>query len=308
VPLPFDFRLTVQKPAGWHWGTPHEIYDEGVLYTAVRLPGVAKAVGLKVWEERPPGRSHFSVVRVETAGARLGEAALAKLLAMLDLGLGVDDDLRGFYRLEKTDPLVAKLKKDLYGLRMGFLVDILERCLLAITLQMAPMKRSTAMRDCLIGRYGETARVDGRKIAFWPSAGAIMATPVEELQRNCALGYRAKAVHAVAESIQAGFPDIVELSRLEDEELNRKLATLYGIGDYSAQIVSPRRGFPLDVWSARIFYEILYGTTPEHPRSLIKELDAEADRRWGAYKQHVFVYVLNDLPNLLASYPITKLS
>ena len=164
------------------------------------------------------------------------------------------------------------------------------------------------MRECLIERYGETVKVAGKNISYWPAAESIASLDAREIGKKCMLGYRAKAVHAVARSVAAGFPGIVELSRMDDDEMMKRLSSLYGIGSYSAQLISPHRGFPLDSWSARIFFEILFGETPPDSRSTISELEQEAERRWGRYKQYVFVYVLNDLTNLMANYPITKLT
>lgn len=302
VPPPFDFELTVKKPAGWYFGTPFELYERGALFTAVRLSDRV-LVGLKV---RLRGES----VRVDAFTDRpLGESARAAVRERMELGLGVDDDLDGFYALADRDPLIAKVADDLHGMRLGFLTGVFERALLAITLQMAPLKRSLEMRECLIKRYGEVAHPDGREVLYWPAPAVVAGAPVETLKFECKLGYRAKAVHAVAVTIDAGgFPDVVELYRLDEDEIVAKLQTLYGIGTYAAQIMSPKRGFPLDVWSARVFHEILRSRTPEHPRDLIGELSDDAERRWGEYRRYVFAYVLNDLKNLQAPYGITKLS
>ena len=34
IPDPFDFRLTVAKPAGWHWSVRHEIFEDGLCRNA----------------------------------------------------------------------------------------------------------------------------------------------------------------------------------------------------------------------------------------------------------------------------------
>jgi 3-methyladenine DNA glycosylase/8-oxoguanine DNA glycosylase len=78
----------------------------------------------------------------------------------------------------------------------------------------------------------------------------------------------------------------------------KKLLTLQGIGDYSAERVMPKMGFPLDVWSARIFHVLFYGKEPHKPRETISNLKALAEKRWGDCRGYAFVYVLNDLANL----------
>ena len=46
IPEPFDFALTVAKPAGWHWSTPKEHFEHKTLWTAVRIGDVP--VGLRM--------------------------------------------------------------------------------------------------------------------------------------------------------------------------------------------------------------------------------------------------------------------
>ena len=62
----------------------------------------------------------------------------------------------------------------------------------------------------------------------------------------------------------------------------------------------PRTGFPLDVWSAKIFHVLFYGKVPENPRDAIPALKSAAEQRWGNWMGYAFVYVLNDLPKLSA--------
>ena len=46
IPEPFDFALTVAKPAGWHWSTPKEHFEHKTLWTAVRIGDIP--VGLRM--------------------------------------------------------------------------------------------------------------------------------------------------------------------------------------------------------------------------------------------------------------------
>jgi 3-methyladenine DNA glycosylase/8-oxoguanine DNA glycosylase len=299
VEKPFDFELTVKKPAGWHWSTPFEVFEDGTLFTALRLSNL-RLVGLKLGVKR-------GVVKTEAfSDCELNAIEKKELFERVKLGLGVGDDLKGFYSLAKRDALIKRLKKDLYGMRLGSPNDVFERALLAICLQMAPMKRSNQMMQCLIRCYGDAIRFYGKEIFYWPSPTKVAGTTTSDLREKCNLGYRAKSIREIAEAIIRGFPNILELRRLSEEQALKQLKSLYGIGDYSAQIISPHSGFPLDVWSARIFHEIIFGTTPKEPRKVIKRVEEEAKRRWGRYRWHVFVYVLHDLPRLLKHYKITK--
>ncbi len=89
-----------------------------------------------------------------------------------------------------------------------------------------------------------------------------------------------------------------ELYAMEPQEAKKKLLTLQGIGEYSAELVMPKMGFPLDVWSAKIFHVLFFGNEPQNPREAIPALKKVADERWGDWRGYAFVYILNDLANL----------
>ena len=64
-------------------------------------------------------------------------------------------------------------------------------------------------------------------------------------------------------------------------------------GTYNAQM-----GFPLDVWSAKIFNVLFFGEEPEKPREAIPFLKKVAQEKWGDWRGYAFVYILNDLAKL----------
>lgn len=204
--------------------------------------------------------------------------------------------------------MVKHLSEDLYGMRLGRPNGVFEVALLAICLQMAPPKRSNQMMDCLIEKYGDTAVFGDRNVRFWPAPALMAGVDETELKGACLLGYRAKYVVQTARILAEGFPDVLGLSAMGREEAVTLLKRLPGLGDYAARIVSPHPHFPLDVWSARIFHEIMFGTTPPKPREMVRKVTEAARARWGEYAGYVFVYVLHDLPRLRERYQITRLA
>jgi DNA-3-methyladenine glycosylase II len=292
---PYDFALTVHKPAGWSLLTPFEIFEKGVLWTAVRMSS-GKVLGLKL---RSLGTVERPQISCETYSRRkLGSIQRTELLKTVVWTLNLSEDISQFYALAKHDPLVRALVKDLYGMRNTRQPDIFPRLILALTLQMAPILRSDQMMDLLIREYGERVRFDGQEVLYWPSPERIANTEVRELEKKCKLGYRAKFLRGIAEAIREGFPSPRELEEMTDQEAKAKLMELKGIGEYSADIVSPHPGFALDVWSARIFSLLILGEQAESPRNVIPKLKKMAKDMWGQWRGYVFIYVLHDLTNL----------
>jgi 3-methyladenine DNA glycosylase/8-oxoguanine DNA glycosylase len=60
----------------------------------------------------------------------------------------------------------------------------------------------------------------------------------------------------------------------------------------------PKMGFPLDVWSAKIFNVLFFGKETQKPREAIPTLKEVAEQRWGDWSGYAFVYILNDLAKL----------
>jgi DNA-3-methyladenine glycosylase II len=292
---PYDFSLTVHNPAGWSLFTPFETFEDGTLWTAVRLDS-GEALGLKLRSEGTVETPKVTCAAFSSEELSLSERKKVAKITTWALGLG--EDIREFYALAGRDSLVKALVEDLYGMRMTRRPDIFPRLILAVTLQMAPIRRSEQMMNLLIKEYGEKMVFDGKEVWYWPSPQTIAKTSVRELRERCKLGYRAKTLKGIAKAINRGFPTLQELEEISAEEAKAKLMGLKGIGEYSADIVTPHPGFAIDVWSAKIFNILLFGKEAESPRTVIPELKKRAEARWGKWRSHVFVYVLNDLDNL----------
>jgi DNA-3-methyladenine glycosylase II len=291
---PYDFELTVRKPAGWWWSTPDEAFQNGTCWTLTRFK--RELVGLKLRSTGTPQkpRIHCTIYSETKPDAQEKQ----DLTQMVQRALKTQEDLTGFYRLSQKDSILQSAVKDLYGMRTVGWPELFPALILAVTLQMAPMKRSNQMMQLLISNFGDQASFDGKTMHYWPSAETIAASTVENLKAKAKLGYRAANLIAIAEALQNGFPNMDELWAMEPEEAKKKLLTLRGIGDYSAELVMPRMGFPLDVWSAKIFHVLFFGKEPENPRKAIPSLKQKAEERWRKWRGYAFVYVLNDLPQL----------
>jgi len=292
---PYDFSLTVHKPAGWSLLTPFETFEDGTLWTVMRL-SYGEMFGLKL---RSVGTLEKPEIFCEVfSREKLSTEERKELSEMVAWTLSLKEDIREFYTLAEHDPLVKSLVGDLYGMRRTKRPDIFPALILAVTLQMAPIRRSDQMMNLLIKNYGIKVRFDGREILYWPAPERIARAGVRELEERCKLGYRAKSLKRIAETICKDFPTPQELEKMPADEAKAKLMELRGIGEYSADIVSPHPGFALDVWSAKIFNMLLFREEAESPRSIIQKLKEIAGDRWGKWRGYVFTYVLNDLNNL----------
>jgi DNA-3-methyladenine glycosylase II len=291
---PYSFELTLHKPAGWYWSTPEETIEKDTCWSVTRFKG--ELLGLKL---HSTGTIRKPLIQCSIySKTKVDKSDKQAIIGMLKRALKVEEDLTAFYELSQKDDILQGVVKDLYGMHTIGWPELFPALILAVSLQMAPMKRSNQMIDLLMANFGENASFEGKTIRYWPSAQIIAKLTTEELQVKAKLGYRAKNLKAIATTLTQGFPSMDELYVMKPEEAKEKLLTLQGIGEYSAELVMPKTGFPLDVWSAKIFNMLFYGKIPEKPRDVIPSLKEAAEQRWGNWKGYAFVYVLNDLPKI----------
>lgn len=292
---PYSFSLTVHKPAGWPLLTPFEIFKDDILWTGMRF-GAERMYGLKLRSNGTLNRPSISCQAFSRE--RITSQEKTGISDTVTWMLRTKEDLTAFYSIADHDPLAKTVVQDLCGMRDTLRPDIFPTLTLAVTLQMAPMARSNQMMNLLTQEFGEKIVFDGKDILYWPSPETIAKTSVKELEKRCKLGYRAKTLKGIAQTLLKGFPTLKQLEQMSPEEAKAKLMELRGIGDYSADIVTPHAGFPLDVWSAKIFHMLLLGTKPQDPRDTIPKLKKTAEEKWGKWRGYLFTYVLNDLDKL----------
>ena len=145
---------------------------------------------------------------------------------MLKRALKTEEDLTGFYKLSQKDRILRDVVEDLYGMHTVGWPELFPALILAVTLQMAPMKRSNQMMDFLMTKYGEEVSFDGKTIRYWPSAQTIASKSPEELKVEAKLGYRAQNLISIAQTLTQGFPNMDELYGMAPEEARKKLLEL----------------------------------------------------------------------------------
>jgi DNA-3-methyladenine glycosylase II len=292
---PYSFELTVRKPAGWPLFTPFEIYGGRTIRTATYIR--RRLAGIKI-SSRGTTEHPKITARIFLENCPDPET-LDKMKVSLAHSIGADSDLTEFYGIAHEDSILRHAIGDLYGMHSTGQSTIYPEAALAILLQMAPLKRSNEMMSCFIGKYGEIAEFDRTAISAWPLPERIAYIDPKELAGACKLGYRARhLVNLSRRLVEEKFPTMEELERLEPDEAKRMLLELPGIGDYSADIINPHGGFPIDAWSVEVFGKLFYGHEPEDRRSAIEGIKKEGLRRWGKWSWMAFFYVVQDLENL----------
>jgi 3-methyladenine DNA glycosylase/8-oxoguanine DNA glycosylase len=268
------------------------------LWRTIVSHGVADLLPGRVDEEArtyettlalPRGRPRTVRVReagdaasVEVLGGRLSPVAGERILGLLRLVLNLDEDLAPFYAVARSDAELAWATRG--AGRMLRSPTVFEDVVKTICTTNCAWSATVRMVGALVAELGE-ASVGGRGRAF-PTPGAMAEAPDDFYRDVVRAGYRGPYLRSLATSVAEGSVELEELrlappEELPDEEVERRLLALPGVGPYAAAHVIMLLGrhsrLILDSWT-RPKYARLNGGVPA--------TDAEIVERFGPYGQH----------------------
>ncbi len=235
--LPFNLRYTLESGQSFRWN------ERGEWWYGVLGPGVVK---LK--------QEGAALVCVSSSDA------LNSRTVYNYLGLGVD--LERILASIMKDERITEAVQKFYGLRL--LKQEVWECLISFAIATnSNIPRIRGMVSNVCKRLGEPVAFEGETYSLFPSPERLAEAELPDLVA-CGLGYRAKFVKSIAESVYLGRVNLDEL-RLFDYPRARDLLieelperkTLMGIGPKVADCVllfscDKDSAFPIDVWVARV--------------------------------------------------------
>jgi 3-methyladenine DNA glycosylase/8-oxoguanine DNA glycosylase len=202
------------------------------------------------------GSPGYGVVSVVGPPPRREEAD--KLLTRVTHVLRLDEDLSGFYSLAAEDPELSWVTRGAGRLFRG--ATVFEEVVKTLCTTNCSWSATTRMVSALVELLGERAPgapETGPSGRAFPTPEA-MAGVGEEFYKDVArCGYRGKYLLALARSVAGGDLDLESLDaepgELPDDELERRLLALPGVGPYAAAHVMMLLGrysrLVLDSWT-----------------------------------------------------------
>lgn len=136
-------------------------------------------------------------------------------------------------------------------------------------------------------KFGVKVMIDGKEFFTFPTADSLNKANINELL-SCGIGYRAKAIKAVAEGIASGKLDIKELTHASYNDAKDQLLRIYGIGNKIADCIllfslEKLESFPIDVWIARALSSYYGWVFTENKNRQKKEMKIDDKITFGQY-------------------------
>jgi N-glycosylase/DNA lyase len=270
---PVDLRRTIRSH-GLVRLAPNAILGDG---EGLRLP-LCLAGGRSLLVDIVAGTPGH--LRVSAPGAPRGAAVRAELTAMVRRILRLDADYAAFYERAARDPELAWVTRG--AGRFVRSASAFEDVVKTICTTNCTWSATVRMTDALVAGLG--VPVDGRPdVHLFPTPAAMAAAPAAWYRDVARAGYRGAYLRAIAADVAAGRLDLEALAdalpeALSDDEFERRLRVLPGVGPYAAAHIMLLMGrysrLVFDSWT-RPTYAQLAG---RKPRS-----DAAIERRFKPY-------------------------
>ncbi len=222
---PYDLSLTASFFARF----PTEIVDrftEGTYRRALWVNGRPLAVRV---------RQHGRHLGVTLAGARPTAGDAAAVRGTVARMLGVGQDLAGFYRMARRDSVLARSLPRLRGLRVACYASVFEALAIAILSQQITVRFANVLKGRLVEAYGTRVRADGGSLWAFPRPEDLAEAKVADLRGMQLSTRKGEYVVDLARAFADGAWDEAALAALDDEAFVARVASLRGLGRWSAE-------------------------------------------------------------------------
>jgi len=240
VVMPFRLDLTVSVLRRLSSNVVDLLTPQGVYVRA--LSGFPQPVIVRVTQV-----AHQHSLHVTIAGNRRNDAAVLGLVRHV---LGVDRDLRRFYRAAAHVPWLAPLVKRMRGVKPPRYPTLWEACANAIVFQQLSIRAASAIMQRLIVAVGQCVQADGVPVPLYlfPTAERFQHESDERLRTTGLSANKIATLRRAAEAIESGALDAATLERCTSPDAAAMLRGIKGIGPWTATIILLRGLGRLDVF------------------------------------------------------------
>lgn len=214
--------------------------------------------------------------------------------------LGLDFDLRAFYKMAEDDAILKSLINKFYGMRPTLCSDLFEMLITSITAQQINLPFAFKVRSRLVRRYGATLLYQDKKYFAFPTSEKLARARLQTLRRLQFTERKSEYIVALARRICDGHLQLDNLPNLSDEEIHEQLTQSRGIGRWTIDWFLARglgRGsaFPAgDLGVAKAVQHFYFKDKPQSEERL-----RNFAKRWGNFQNLATHY-------LLAAYYLEK--
>lgn len=228
---PFDFQKSLGFIREFAPTRAEQRITGQVLTKAVRVDGQLCAFALKSSGSCDAPRLEYTLYAAQPVEPAL-EAAVRD---QITLAYSLNDDLRPFYEIGRTDRDFASVVEMLYGLHHVKFPTPFESACWAVLSQRVPMTVGHQLKQALLEKFGQSVTID--EVPHWAfpdpdQLQQVAQADLESLVRNARKAEYLRAVIRAFAEVDEAF-----LRSGDYDDVRQWLLNIKGIGEWSAELV-----------------------------------------------------------------------
>ena len=243
------------------------------------------------------GTTAKPLLRVELQGSRKTDLDRPEFAAQLRHILGMDLDLKPFYRLARKDELLASMVTRFHGLKFAVSPTLFEALVMAVLSQQVNLTFAYSIKKELVETFGDKLSVNGETYHAFPEPEQFAGETEESLQRFRLSRAKAGTLIRLGQAFASGVLTQEELTALPDEDVVERLMQIKGIGRWSAEVALMRGLARPDAFPAGDLGVVKYvaqGLLGKTERATEADMRAFAER-WRPYRGLALIYCYAEL-------------
>lgn len=243
------------------------------------------------------GTTARPILQVELQATRKADLDHPEFAAQLRHILSTDLNLRPFYRLARTDALLAPSILRFRGLKVAASPTVFESLVMAVLSQQVNLTFAYSIKRELVETFGDRRSVNGETFYAFPGPERFAAETEENMRRFRLSAAKAGTLVRLGQAFVSGALTQEDLLTLPDEAVVEQLTRIKGIGRWSAETCLLRGlarpdAFPGgDLGVVKYLAQGLLGKTEQATEA---EMRAFAER-WRPYRGLALIYCYAEL-------------
>ncbi|HEY6293714.1 MAG TPA: hypothetical protein VI455_19345 [Terriglobia bacterium] len=269
-----------------------EMNGQPVLYGVKEAKAATLVSSGKSRRKSPSGSSGGSALEARILAGPRDAATEQTVARLVRRQFSTDLDLRPFYRLAASDPVLSKLVRHFRGMRIPQAPAVYETLISAILEQQVNLTFAYQVKKALIETYGSALEFEGRLYRTFPEPVRLaLVTPVG-LRKLQISGPKARYIAAISVAALDGSLDLEALRQVEPAQAHERLLREKGVGLWTAHYVGLRALGHLDCLpaadvglqkSVQRFYRFRQKPTPASLEKLAQQ--------WAGWRSYATFYL-----------------
>jgi len=195
---------------------------------------------------------HEKSLSIEFLTKRPKKSIRAKVAKYVWNWFDLETNLKPFYRMAKSDPVLKHIAETYYGLRIVSIPDLFEAICWAVMGQHINLNFAYILKKRFVESFGERFRIDGRIFYLFPTPEMIAKQNVSSFKQLQFTEKKSEYVIELAKKMEDGTLSKNTLLKKDSFKLVKKeLMRLHGVGKWTAEYVCLRclkdpAAFPID--------------------------------------------------------------